>query len=202
MTVNEEAEAAPQADAGSEPAVVWVPREEWIKTQPQALIASCVMLLDSQGRILLVRYGPGQPMAGDWWLPGGMLDHGEDPCAAARRETYEEIGVELRSAPRLIGIDHRVDVCGTGPVLDCFFDGGTLAEGTPIRLSPEHDQYAFVSLDELQDVQTAADVRTLTALHAAVTSGTAVCMREGEPVQELVGSGARPGDRQMRDSAG
>ncbi|MGF0177112.1 NUDIX hydrolase [Streptomyces sp. Marseille-Q5077] len=187
MTVNEEAVGSPQADAEGAAAPVWVPREEWIKTQPQALIASCVMLLDSQGRMLLVRYAPGQPLAGDWWLPGGMLDHGEDPCAAAWRETHEEIGVELRSELRLIGIDHRVDVCGTGPVLDCFFDGGTLAEGTPIRLSPEHDQYAFVSLDELQDVQTAADVRTLTALHAAVTSGTAVCMREGVPVQGWAG---------------
>lgn len=192
--MNEEAAAAPQADRGGAPAVAWVPRKEWIKTQPQALIASCVMLLDSQGRILLVRYAPGQPIAGDWWLPGGMLDHGEDPCAAARRETYEEIGVEPRSPLRLIGIDHRVDVCGTGPVLDCFFDGGTLAEGTPIRLSPEHDQYAFVSVDDLRGVQTAADVRTLTALHAAVTSGTVVCMREGEPVQGSSGGIGRVSD--------
>ncbi|MFI6684736.1 NUDIX hydrolase [Streptomyces sp. NPDC050485] len=124
------------------PPMVWMPRDEWIKTQPQALLASCVLLLDEQGRILLLRYGPGQPNTGAWWLPGGMLDHGEDPWSAARRETHEETGIQLTPVPRLIGIDHRVDVLGTGPVLDCFFYAGTVADQTPIILSPEHDRYA------------------------------------------------------------
>lgn len=58
----------------------WIPREEWVKTQPQALVASCVMLLDDQDRMLLLRYGPGQEGAsGTWWLPGGMVDEGENP---------------------------------------------------------------------------------------------------------------------------
>ncbi len=80
-----------------------------------------------------------------------MLDHGEDPWTAAWRETREETGVELSPVPRLIGIDHRADVGGTGPVLDCFFYGGTLADGTSITLSPEHDRHAVFSLNELAD---------------------------------------------------
>ncbi|RAK64798.1 NUDIX hydrolase [Phenylobacterium kunshanense] len=33
--------------------------------------------------------------AGNYALPGGNIDPGEDPIDAARRETYEELGVEL-----------------------------------------------------------------------------------------------------------
>lgn len=161
--------------------LTWVPRQEWIKTQPQALIAACVVLLDRQGRILLLRYGPGQPNAGDWWLPGGMLDHGEDPRTAGWRETREETGIEIGTVLRLIGIDHQADVEGTGPVLECFFHGGTLTDHMQIRLSPEHDQYAFLTAGELQDTMLPAPARTLEALYEAATSGTVVYLREGQP---------------------
>ncbi|MGW3660967.1 NUDIX hydrolase [Streptomyces sp. NPDC005151] len=94
-------------DTPGEPARPWMPRQEWVK--PQALIASCVVLLDQQGRMLMLRYADSEPSGGTWWLPGGMLDHGEDPLTAARREMYEETGVTVSPAPRLIGYDHRVD---------------------------------------------------------------------------------------------
>ncbi|MBX7551908.1 NUDIX hydrolase [Streptomyces sp. tea 10] len=157
----------------------WLPREEWVRTQPRALVASCVLVRDSGGRVLLLRYGPDEPRAGTWWLPGGMLDHGEDPCAAAHREMREETGVELDVVPRLIGIDHRADVGGTGPVLDCYFHAGVLDEGTPIRLSPEHDDHTFTDLDGLERLMTADHAATLRALCAAAVRDTVVCLREG-----------------------
>lgn len=159
----------------------WVPRAEWIRTQPQALIAACVFMLDEHDRVLLLRYGPGQPWSGRWWLPGGMLDHGEDPRTAARREMLEETGITLGSEPRLIGIDHRADVLGTGPVLDCFFHGGLLTGGTTVRLSEEHDRYALVPEAELTHTPLAASLRTLRALHAAAKSGSFAYLREGAP---------------------
>ncbi|MFE2323449.1 NUDIX hydrolase [Streptomyces sp. NPDC059385] len=159
----------------------WIPREEWVKTQPQALVASCVMLLDDQDRMLLLRYGPGQAGAsGTWWLPGGMVDDGENPWPAARREMREETGIRLGAEPCLIGIDHRVDVLGTGPVVDYFFAARRPA-GRQIRLSAEHDRHAFHDPDDLPD-RLAAHGRTLTALHAAALTGRAVYLQEGMPV--------------------
>ncbi|MEU6477701.1 NUDIX hydrolase [Streptomyces sp. NPDC047017] len=162
-----------------------MPREQWVKTQPQALVAACVVVLDDDGRVLLLRYGPGQPGAGSWWLPGGMVDHGEDPWTAARRETREETGIELGPLPTLIGVDHRVDVLGTGPVLDCFFHGGTLQDGTrtAVRLSAEHDRFGWFDPAELPGTRLTAPLAALVALRQAALDGAVVCLRESLPWQ-------------------
>ncbi|MGW7540379.1 NUDIX hydrolase [Streptomyces sp. NPDC054770] len=111
-----------------------------------------------------------------------MLDHGEDPLTAARREILEETGIVLGPTLRLLGIDHRADVDGTGPVLDCFFDGGILAEETVVRLSDEHDRYALFSPQELAATPLVAPLSALVALHSAASSDSCVYLREGEPV--------------------
>jgi ADP-ribose pyrophosphatase YjhB (NUDIX family) len=159
-----------------------LPRKEWIKTLPHAVVASCVLLLDPEERILLLRYAEGQPSAGTWWLPGGMLDHGEDPLTAVGRELYEETGIALDQPPRFIGYDHRADVKGTGPVIDFYFYGGELTVDQRIRHSPEHDQDGFFPLDELETTPLTAHLPTLTALHTAARSGTVVCLRDGRPM--------------------
>jgi len=53
--------------------------------------AACV-ITDADGRVLLVHqiYGPRK-----WDLPGGVLDSGEPPWECARRETREEVGLEV-----------------------------------------------------------------------------------------------------------
>jgi ADP-ribose pyrophosphatase YjhB (NUDIX family) len=52
-----------------------------------------VFVTDAEGRILVVRttyLGPG------WSLPGGRVERGETPHAAAVREAREETGIEVR----------------------------------------------------------------------------------------------------------
>ncbi|HUQ79362.1 MAG TPA: NUDIX domain-containing protein, partial [Patescibacteria group bacterium] len=48
------------------------------------------------GRILLCRVGPGNLGAGLWTLPGGGMNFGESPDAAAVREVEEETGLLAR----------------------------------------------------------------------------------------------------------
>ncbi|MFF9805804.1 NUDIX hydrolase [Streptomyces coeruleorubidus] len=158
-----------------------LPRDEWVKTLPQSIVASCVLLLDAEDRILLLRYAEGQPGAGLWGLPGGMLDHGEDPLGAACRELHEETGIVLDREPRLIGYDHRADVKGTGPVIDFFFHGGRLAPGQTVRRSGEHDQDGLFALSDLRSTPLTPPLPALTALHTAALTGAVVCLREGLP---------------------
>ncbi|MFF4878026.1 NUDIX hydrolase [Micromonospora sp. NPDC000668] len=57
-------------------------------------------------RVLLARY---VPPAGDthWTLPGGKVEHAEDPFDAVIREVAEETGCDA-VVERLLGVDSRV----------------------------------------------------------------------------------------------
>lgn len=50
---------------------------------------------DSHGRVLLTRASPYLTVGGDWFLPGGGIDHGEEPGAALERELLEETGLSV-----------------------------------------------------------------------------------------------------------
>lgn len=56
--------------------------------------AAGVLLLDDEGRVLLLkRAASARDHPETWGLPGGHIEDGEMPEAAARRETCEEIGL-------------------------------------------------------------------------------------------------------------
>jgi 8-oxo-dGTP pyrophosphatase MutT (NUDIX family) len=50
-------------------------------------------LLTRDGEVLLTRMSGRTRIQGRWTLPGGGVDHGEDPRDALRREIYEETGL-------------------------------------------------------------------------------------------------------------
>jgi 8-oxo-dGTP diphosphatase len=61
--------------------------------QVQRVAAYAVILRD--GRILLSRLAPRLSRGEMWTLPGGGIDHGEDPREAVVREVYEETGLPV-----------------------------------------------------------------------------------------------------------
>ena len=52
------------------------------------------------GRIVMIR----RRDTGQWGLPGGIVDWGEDVPTAARRELAEETGLQLQKIQRLVGV--------------------------------------------------------------------------------------------------
>jgi len=58
-------------------------------------VGAYTVCVDAEERILLCRLAPGSTIGfdGHWTLPGGGLEHGEEPRAAALRELEEETGL-------------------------------------------------------------------------------------------------------------
>jgi 8-oxo-dGTP diphosphatase len=60
-----------------------------------------IAVVQAAGRLLMHQRGPDGPGEGTWGLPGGHVEFGEDPAAAAVRECLEETGVLVKAATRL-----------------------------------------------------------------------------------------------------
>ncbi len=61
---------------------------------PAPLVAVAAVVVDGDGRILMVERGR-PPSQGMWALPGGLLDLGEPVRAGVAREVLEETGAEI-----------------------------------------------------------------------------------------------------------
>ena len=62
---------------------------------PQRQRIAAYALLVHDGQVLLTRMSSRTRIEGRWTLPGGGIDHGEDPRDALRREVYEETGLQV-----------------------------------------------------------------------------------------------------------
>jgi 8-oxo-dGTP diphosphatase len=61
----------------------------------------------ADGRVLVLRRPAGIHLEGTWEFPGGKIDDGEEPVAAARRELVEETGLRARELEPLIVVVHE-----------------------------------------------------------------------------------------------
>ena len=58
-------------------------------------IAAYGLVRDDEGRLLLARASPLLSVRGRWFLPGGGVQHGENPVDSLRREIAEESGLTV-----------------------------------------------------------------------------------------------------------
>ena len=70
--------------------------EEAQKLPPWTRVAAYALCVDDADRMLVVRVAAGYPAGGQWTLPGGGLNFGEDPADAVLRELTEETGLTGR----------------------------------------------------------------------------------------------------------
>ncbi|MFH9014068.1 NUDIX hydrolase [Streptomyces sp. NPDC017943] len=128
-----------------------------------AAYAICVR----DGRILLAR-SPARDGTPEWVLPGGGMEHGEDPYDTVRREVEEETGYRVE-VTALLGVDssHRVFREGFGGrsldhhAVRCVYEarvtGGELRHevGGSTDLAAWHDLDAVPGLVRVPMVDTA-----------------------------------------------
>lgn len=79
----------------------------------------------------------------------GKIDSGEDPESAARREVFEETGLEVDTLYSVTV--HTFYLHSTG-LIDVAMAFCAFVEGNEsITLGPEHSEYCWVSIDEVGD---------------------------------------------------
>jgi ADP-ribose pyrophosphatase YjhB (NUDIX family) len=108
--------------------------------------------------MLLCRLAPGNDAVGHWTLPGGGVEFGEDPGAAALRELEEETGLTGRIV-ELLGVDSAVyrferpggvhEMHAIRIVYRVAITGGELRD----ELDGSSDRSAWLSPDEISEEQ-------------------------------------------------
>lgn len=68
----------------------------WFIFRPKTYGVKCV--IECGGEVLMIRNTYGRKR---WTFPGGSIDEGEMPEAAAKREVMEEVGIQLHTVRRL-----------------------------------------------------------------------------------------------------
>lgn len=69
----------------------------------QYALSTVVYTERADGQILLLKRAEGSALAGQYFPPGGIVDPGEDPWAAAERELLEETGLRPSGPLSMVG---------------------------------------------------------------------------------------------------
>ncbi|GAA4437063.1 hypothetical protein GCM10023148_43730 [Actinokineospora soli] len=140
------------------------------------LIAAGALFTDRLGRILLVEptYKP------DWEIPGGVVEPGETPWEACRREVMEELSLETTPG-RLLVVDWAP--LNTEPRTLFIFDGGRLnpAQTHFTLQESEIRSTRFVTPDEFDTRCAPRLARRLHAALAASLAGDTRYLEHGHP---------------------
>lgn len=84
---------------------------------------------------------------GEWDIPGGRIELGEDPHTALHRELYEETGMAV-DINMPISLHHFTRDDGQRIAMTIFWCS---PKTTDIVLSEEHEDYKWVSVDREDD---------------------------------------------------
>ena len=74
------------------------------RTYPKSPLVGVGGVVIHRGRALLIRRGK-EPLKGEWSIPGGMVELGEELTAGVRRELKEETGLEVEPLETILVLD-------------------------------------------------------------------------------------------------
>jgi 8-oxo-dGTP pyrophosphatase MutT (NUDIX family) len=101
------------------------------------------VIKNSEGLVLILKH-----TTGNWLLPGGKINSGENSMDGLKREIKEETGIENFEINKILDIDSWIEDDKGTYVVTFLIDAPNVSE---IKLSDEHIEYAWVGLDDIDN---------------------------------------------------
>lgn len=157
-------------------------------------LGAAAIVTDQVGRVLLVH--PTYRKDDSWLLPGGVVEPGEHPHVACRREITEELGLADLPLPAVLAVhsfsSHHPDLQPGPPCpgeIRFVFDGGTLRpdQVEAIRLPPDElSEYAFLETRDAVQRLRSVDGQIMLAAYRARLGNTATAhLADGRHILDL-----------------
>lgn len=128
--------------------------------------AAMVAMVDDQDRVLMMWRHRFVPDLWNFELPGGLLEDGEDPAAAAAREVVEETGYRTtRPLERVVDFEPMIGTC-TSPH-HVYIARGVEKAGEPTEKN-EAAHLEWVPLDDMLGLVAAGKIRNSGTLVAVL----------------------------------
>jgi len=125
-------------------------------------LAVRAIIRDGKKRVLLIRRSAQcGHFAGQWEFPGGKVDAGETIDGALCREVGEETG--LKVSPTGVAGATAFEMAKVHVVL-VYFD--VVLRGGKVRLSAEHDGFAWVEPAKIRKLDLSPQIQTFLRRHA------------------------------------
>ncbi len=109
------------------------------------------ILLDDDDHFLMLRRSATHPTLAHYEdIPGGTIKKGEEPGAAVQREIFEETGLEVKNLEIRYAVTKLLDGASFPTLL---YMGRVSGKKPVVRLSFEHEDYQWLELDKLADIE-------------------------------------------------
>lgn len=145
----------------------------YIDSLPKVLAGASTLFRDAGGRILIAETTYRED--GKWVLPGGTIESADEetPREAARRETLEEVGLDVEPGV-LLTVDWVQGPSGRPPLTSYMYDGGVLDEaalGAIVLQEEELSAWRMATPEEAEEYLSPGLYRRVRAALAALEDG-------------------------------
>ena len=118
-------------------------------------VAAKGIVLNEENKILMIQRVDSDDYGGMWEFPGGTMEYGELPEECLVREIKEEVNLDVEIVKYLYSwkwMKRDLQVAGFSYLCRC-------EDAKSIKLSNEHKNYKWVTLDHILDSELDGDIK-------------------------------------------